>query len=294
MINKAAPNPKAHPYEKRSASTPATIGPTIAPASENIENTATGVPRDPPVASPTEAAGAVPRKAAAIPYAHKAMINTTRLGANGTTMIEHPASRPPPIMAGRRPTVSTNLPAGARAMVWAMAAQANAIPVQVVLWCSTSTTSTGMSADRTPKEVQPWARLVRQAAWNRGSAATVRKGTVLSSVGPDPLADPGPRQQQQPDRAGDGQGAGVEEEGCPDRHQGQQTADGRSGHAAEQEPALEEAGCPSPHARDHAAEQQAHGRDGEHRRPDPADPAQREQLRVGLRGAGHPAGARPR
>ncbi len=146
--------------------------------SEHIENTATGVPRAPPVASPTEAAGAVPRKAAATPYAQRAPISTPRFGANGTTMIEAPASSPPPIMAGRRPTVSTNLPAGARAMVWATAAQAKAIPVQVVLWCSTSTTSTGIRAERTPKEVQPWARLVRQAAWKRGSASTVRSGTA--------------------------------------------------------------------------------------------------------------------
>ena len=58
-------------------------------------------------------------------------------------------------MAGRRPTVSTNLPAGARAMVWATAAQAKAIPVQDAGRCSTSTTSTGTSDDRTPNEVQP-------------------------------------------------------------------------------------------------------------------------------------------
>ena len=125
----------------------------------------------------------MPKKAAATPYAHRAAISTPRFGANGTTMIDTPASSPPPIMAGRRPTVSTNLPAGARAMVWATAAQAKAMPVQVVLWCSTSTTSTGIRADRTPNEVQPWARLVRQAAWKRGSATTVRSGTA-SAAGP--------------------------------------------------------------------------------------------------------------
>ena len=32
---------------------------------------------------------------------------------------------------------------------------AKAMPVQVVLWCSTSTTSTGIRAERTPNEVQP-------------------------------------------------------------------------------------------------------------------------------------------
>ena len=68
-------------------------------------------------------------------------------------------------MAGRRPTVSTNCPAGPTAMVWATAAQANAIPVQDGGRCSTSTTRTGTSDERTPNEVQPWARLVKQAAW---------------------------------------------------------------------------------------------------------------------------------
>ena len=45
-------------------------------------------------------------------------------------MVDAPAASPPPIMAGRRPTVSTNRPAGPRAMVWATAAQAKAMPVQ--------------------------------------------------------------------------------------------------------------------------------------------------------------------
>ena len=52
-----------------------------------------------------------------------------------------------------------------RAMVWATAAQAKAMPVQDGGRCSTSTTSTGTSDERTPKAVQPWARLVKQAAW---------------------------------------------------------------------------------------------------------------------------------
>ena len=50
-------------------------------------------------------------------------------------------------------------------MVWATAATANATPVQDAGRCSTSTTSTGTSEERTPKEVQPWARFVSSAAW---------------------------------------------------------------------------------------------------------------------------------
>ena len=69
------------------------------------------------------------------------------------------------IIAGRRPTVSTNFPAGARAMVCTTAATAKLTPVHDAGRCSTSTTSTGTSDDRTPYDVQPWARLVKQAAW---------------------------------------------------------------------------------------------------------------------------------
>ena len=50
-------------------------------------------------------------------------------------------------------------------MVWATAAKANATPVHDAGRCSTSTTSTGTSEDRTPYDVQPWARLVKHAAW---------------------------------------------------------------------------------------------------------------------------------
>src|SRR4029453_9034417 len=52
-------------------------------------------------------------------------------GANGTAMIETAARVPPRIMAGRRPTVSVNRPAGPTAPGCATAAVANAMPVPV-------------------------------------------------------------------------------------------------------------------------------------------------------------------
>ena len=112
------------------------------------------------------------------------------LGANGTTMIEAPASSPPPTMAGRRPTVSTNVPAGPTAIVWATAATANAIPVHDGGRSSTSTTRTGTSEDRMPCAVQPFARLVRQAAWKRVSRSTSRKAGRHVAARPVPPARP--------------------------------------------------------------------------------------------------------
>ena len=79
-------------------------------------------------------------------------------------------------MAGRRPLESTNAPAGPIAIVCATAAQANAIPVHDAGRSSTSTTSTGTRAERTPCPVHPEDRLVRQAAWNRESRRIARNG----------------------------------------------------------------------------------------------------------------------
>jgi hypothetical protein len=68
------------------------------------------------------------------------------------------------IIAGRRPTVSTNLPAGATASVWTTDAQAKATPVHDVGRSSTSTTRTGTKDIRTPNDVHPCARLAIHAA----------------------------------------------------------------------------------------------------------------------------------
>jgi hypothetical protein len=89
----------------------------IAPISEHIENTATAVPLWCPAASPTAAAGAVPRKAEATPYKQSTTMSSQMFGANGTAMIDTAARVPPRIMAGRRPTVSVKRPAGPTAMV---------------------------------------------------------------------------------------------------------------------------------------------------------------------------------
>ena len=102
----------------------------IAPMSAHIENSATARPLRLPAASPTAAAGAVPRNAEATPYALSTAISSQTFGTNGTSRIETPAIAPPAIMAGRRPTVSVNFPAGPTATVWATDAQAKAIPVQ--------------------------------------------------------------------------------------------------------------------------------------------------------------------
>src|SRR5829696_1377294 len=91
-----------------------------------MEKIATAVPPLAPATSPTVAAGAVPRNADATPYRQRATTSSQMFGANGTARIETPASVPPMIIAGRRPTVSTNLPAGATAIVWTTEAQAKA------------------------------------------------------------------------------------------------------------------------------------------------------------------------
>src|SRR3712207_3897849 len=128
----------------------------MAPTSAHIEKAATALPdRPPPVASPTAAAGAVPRNAEATPYAHSATTSSQMFGAKGTARMATPAPTPAPIIAGRRPTVSVNRPAGPTAMVWATAAMAKATPVHDVGRLSTSTTSTGTREDRTPNDVQP-------------------------------------------------------------------------------------------------------------------------------------------
>jgi hypothetical protein len=129
-----------------------------------MEKIATAVPPRAPATSPTVAAGAVPRKAEATPYRQSAAISSQMFGANGTARMENPASVPPMIIAGRRPTESTKLPAGATASVWTTEAQAKATPVHDVGRCSTSTTRTGTSDMRTPNDVHPWARLAMQAA----------------------------------------------------------------------------------------------------------------------------------
>lgn len=98
----------------------------IAPRSENIEKTATGVPPLAPAASPTEAAGAVPSAAAATPPRHRTPMNSHQFGTSGRVAMTVAPSRPPTIMAGLRPTWSTNFPTGARATVCTTAAMAKA------------------------------------------------------------------------------------------------------------------------------------------------------------------------
>src|SRR3954463_12182880 len=127
----------------------------MAPTSDDIEKIATGVPPRAPAASPTEAAGAVPRNAADTPYTQSTPMRTAMFEAKATARIDPAASSVPSTIAGRRPTVATNRPAGPTANVWTTAAQVNAIPVQEVPRCSTSTTRTGTSAERTPNDDQP-------------------------------------------------------------------------------------------------------------------------------------------
>ena len=95
----------------------------------------------PPAASPTAAAGAVPRNAAATPNTHSAMISTTDVRRERHDQDRH-AGQQPAADHGRptaRPCRRTR-PAGPSAIVWATAAQANAIPVQDAGRSSTSTT----------------------------------------------------------------------------------------------------------------------------------------------------------
>ena len=73
----------------------------IAPMSAHMEKAAIAVPdRPPPVASPTAAAGAVPRNAEATPYAQSATIRNQMLGAKGTARMATPAPIPAPDHCG--------------------------------------------------------------------------------------------------------------------------------------------------------------------------------------------------
>ena len=89
-------------------------------------------------------------------------------------------------------------------------------------------------------------------------------------------------EEDQGDDGGDGERAGVEEEGRADRHREQDAADSRARHAADEESALPGRGGTTALVRIDYPQEQCHGRDGEHRRSDAADTAQDEQLHVGL------------
>ena len=194
-------------------------------------------------------------------------------------------------MAGRRPTESTNAPAGPIAIVWATAAQANAIPVHDGGRSSTSTTSTGTSAERTPC-AGPARRQIGQAGRLEPGVPQHRRGRAGPPAGRRPERSARPRlQQQQPHRAGHHQRAGVEEERRGQRDQGQQTA-------RPPDPVIPPSRNPpwnTPIARPRRPgstepSSRRHRRHGEHRRADAADAAQHQQLGVALGDPGQSAG----
>ena len=127
----------------------------MAPVSVNIEKIATGVPPRPPEASPTEAAGAVPRHAPPRPYTAMIATKGQTEVVNGSVIKQVPHTMAPPIIAGRRPTVSTKRPTGCREMVWTTAELAKAIPVQAVPRPSASVTKTGVRELRMPRVFHP-------------------------------------------------------------------------------------------------------------------------------------------
>ena len=92
--------------------------------------------------------------------------------------------------------------------------------------------------------------------------------------------------------AGGGQRHGVHEERGAQRDVGQRPTDRRPGDGADQEPRLPQAGGPAALVGVDHAQQQRDGGHREHRRPDAADPAQHEQLGVGLRQPGQRAAHR--
>ncbi len=136
----------------------------MAPRSDTIENTATGRPLRAPAASPTAAAGAVPMNEAAAPYPQSSTVSTTMSGANGIAIISSPATPYAPTIAGRRQPVSTNRAAGASASACTTAAHANAMPVAEGSAPITATTSSGISALRTPIDAHPLPRFASSAA----------------------------------------------------------------------------------------------------------------------------------
>src|SRR5690606_28232656 len=103
----------------------------MAPRSVIIEKTATGVPDRAPAASPTDAAGAVERKAAATPYTDSAAVSTQMSVANDAPTTATAPRRPAAMRAGRRPTESTNRPAGPSAIACTTEETVNATAVHV-------------------------------------------------------------------------------------------------------------------------------------------------------------------
>ena len=174
--------------------------------SEHIENTATAVPPRRPgrVADRRRRGGA--EEGRRDPVRAQRDDQQPMFGANGTAMIDSPASSPPPIMAGRRPTVSTNLPAGADGDgLGDRGAGERDRRSRSVGRCSTSTTSTGHQGGPDPErgpalgEVGQAGRLVPRIA--RAPSGTVRRlgglaGRRCARV---------PRSSSSPDRAGDRQ-----------------------------------------------------------------------------------------
>ena len=95
----------------------------------------------------------MPRKAEATPYRDSTTINTQMFGANGTAMMDT-AAVPPRIMAGRRPvSVEASGRADGDGLGHRGDGERDAGPRGRA--CSSSTTRTGTSDDRTPNEVQP-------------------------------------------------------------------------------------------------------------------------------------------
>ena len=254
----------------------------IAPMSAHIENTATAraAPATGRVAHRRRRRGAEKRRGHPVRAEHDDQQPDVRGERHQQDRDARPTS-PPPIMAGRRPTVSTNLPAGPTAMVWATAAQAKAIPVQDGGRCE-HLDHQHRNQRRAHPERRPALGQVREARRliARDHGAPSRNGSDRlggRSVRPLP-----PGVQHAPGRWC------RPRPGCRRRRRTVRSSEIVASSPPTAGPVIppirnppwKKPGGPPAQARVDRGEQQGEGRDGEHRRSDAAEPAEHEQLDV--------------
>ena len=157
----------------------------------------------------------------------------------------------------------------------------SAIPAHSGSRPSATATNNGTSATRTPWTAQPVARPEVRAARYTGerSARAIVSGSTVGSGGADP--DAGRAGQQAPDDGGrDHEGDRVDHERRAQVDRDQHAAERGPADPAEQERAGEQAADLAAAALRGQPEDQRERRDGEHRRPDAAEPAEHQQLGV--------------
>jgi hypothetical protein len=149
-----------------SASAPDSTGPMIAPVSEAIWNPASTVPPRAvePITSATAALSGGFTSPLPIPATRLTARNRPGEVTNPRAPVPSPATASPARIGGRRPTRSVIRPLTVSVIPLPAANTASAIPLHDSGCRSTSTTSSGTSATRTPNTVQPLAKPATSAA----------------------------------------------------------------------------------------------------------------------------------